>query len=176
MSFKIGQMVFDPPDQFSFFQSDYAPPGAIAESGMVSPEAQLLSMGNIVGITNGFFSFVNYGLANADGGFGPAFNRLPPVGDYSTSMGYLTFPFQTNGTGVENKIDELATLITGGRLSEENKQILLDAHTFFNQTYDIDSADRVLLKLMTTTPEFHTSDTRECYACYIKYVSRNFFT
>ena len=74
---------------------------------------------------NGLFSLVNFGLANADGGFGPSFNKLPPVGDYSTSMGYLTFPFQTNnGTDVLSKIDELSTLMTGGRLSPENKQVI----------------------------------------------------
>jgi hypothetical protein len=75
MSHKIGQMVFDPPDQFSFFQSDFAPPGVFGESGTVAPEAQLLSMSSVVGITNGFFSFVNFGLANADGGFGPSLDR-----------------------------------------------------------------------------------------------------
>jgi hypothetical protein len=52
MSFKIGQFVFDPPDQFSFFSSDYAPPGLFAESGLVSPEAKLLSMSSVVGIVS----------------------------------------------------------------------------------------------------------------------------
>lgn len=52
MSYKIGQMVFDPPDQFSFFASDYSPPGAISEGGLVAPEAQLLSMSNVVGIVS----------------------------------------------------------------------------------------------------------------------------
>ena len=75
---------------------------------------------------NGLFSFVNFGLANADGGFAPSLARLPPVGDYSTSVGYLTFPFQTNDvTSVASKIDELSTMMTAGRLSPENKQVLL---------------------------------------------------
>lgn len=95
---------------------------------MVSPESELLSMSSVVGLTNGFFSFVSYGLANADGGFGPSLGRLPPVGDYSTSMGYLTFPYQTNSvnsTSVENKIDELSTMLDAGRLSLANKQVLV---------------------------------------------------
>lgn len=66
--------------------TDYTPPGIFAESGMVSPESQLLSMSSVVGMTNGMFSFVNFGLAAADGGFGPSLGKLPPVGDYSTSM------------------------------------------------------------------------------------------
>ena len=52
MSYKIGQYVFDPPDQFSFFSSTYAPPGVFAETGMVSPEAELLSMSSVVGIVS----------------------------------------------------------------------------------------------------------------------------
>lgn len=75
--------------------------------------------------TNGLFSFINYGLANADGGFGPRFLRLPSVGDYSTSMGTITYPYQiNNSTDVGSKIDELSTLLTAGRLSAENKQVL----------------------------------------------------
>jgi len=65
MSFKIGQMVFDPPDQFSFFATDYSPPGLFELSETVSPEAELFSMNAVIGFMNGIWSFVNYGLANA---------------------------------------------------------------------------------------------------------------
>ena len=65
MTFKIGQMVFDPPDQFSFFATDYSPPGLFALSETVSPEAELFSMNAVIGFMNGIWSFVNYGLANA---------------------------------------------------------------------------------------------------------------
>ena len=49
---KIGQMVFNPPDQFSFFSSDYSPPGAFAEAELVSPESELLSMSSVVGLVS----------------------------------------------------------------------------------------------------------------------------
>ncbi len=52
MSFKIGQFVFDPPDQFSFFPSDYSPPGVFAKVGLVSPESKLLSMSSVVGLVS----------------------------------------------------------------------------------------------------------------------------
>ena len=52
MSFKMGQMVFDPPDQFSFFSTDYSPPGVFAEAEMVSPESELLSMSSVVGLVS----------------------------------------------------------------------------------------------------------------------------
>lgn len=171
MSFKMGQMVFDPPDQFSFFSSDYAPPGVCAEADLVSPESELMSMSSVIGLHNGFFSFVNYGLAFADGGFGPPLGKLPLVGDYSSSMGFITFPYETASTtlvgeeilydpsAVSVKIDELSTLITAGRLSAENKQVLMNAHASFNEKSGIEAADRVLLKLLMATPEFQTSNT-----------------
>ena len=103
---------------------------------------------------------INYGLAHADGGFGPSLDKLPPVGDYSTSVGYITHPFHTNnGTSVLDKIDELSTLLTAGRLSDENKQVLADAHSYFDRNHGIDFADRTLLKLLAMTPEYHTSNT-----------------
>ena len=36
---------------------------------------------------------------------------------------------------------------------------LQDAHAYFKMNHDIDYADRILLKLMAATPEFHTSNT-----------------
>ena len=47
------------------------------------------------------------------------------VGDYSTSVGTLGFLHQTNQSSVSDVIDELSTLITAGRLSAENKQVML---------------------------------------------------
>ena len=156
LPWKVGQMVFQPPDQFSFFSSDYAPPGIFADLDLVSPESQLLSMGSVVGITNGFFSLFNFGLSNADGGFGPFMSTRRDIGDYSSSVGYITYQAR-NSTSTTNKIDELDTIMTGGRLSSENKQVLASAHDYFLNTYDVETADRVLLGLIAASPEFHTS-------------------
>ena len=52
LSYKIGQVVFDPPDQFSFFAHDYQPPGVFAETGLVAPESELMSMSSIVGLVS----------------------------------------------------------------------------------------------------------------------------
>ena len=159
---KIGQMAFEPPDQFSFFSSDYSPPGSFSTTELVSPESQLLSVGHVIGITNGLFSLISYGLAFADGGFGPYINLLPPVGDYSSSVGFLSY--NASGTNLSSKIDDLSTMMTAGRLSEENKQVLMDAYKYFSKAHDTETGDRVLLQLMTALPEFHTSNTGKCSA------------
>jgi hypothetical protein len=69
----IPRSILWPSFQFSFFSSDYAPPGVFADADIVSPESQLLSMSSVVGITNGFFSLFNFGLNNADGMYFVAF-------------------------------------------------------------------------------------------------------
>lgn len=76
--------------------------------------------------SNGLTSFVDYGLVRADGGFAPYFDRPPSApGDYSTSLGQLTLPHQINNiTSLSDKIDELSTMMTAGRLSAENKQVI----------------------------------------------------
>ena len=184
MTYKIGQMVFDPPDQFSFYSTDYSPPGLFSLTETVSPEAELISMNGVIGFMNGIWSFVNYGLANIgrsrvffqwsdlsssqlllrnthpfpDGGFSALLNKMPEVGDYSSSVGVLSYNYQaTASSHVSQKIDELSTLLTAGRLSKENKQVLVNAHAYFQLVHGIEHADRVLLKLMATSPEFHTS-------------------
>ena len=153
-------MAFEPPDQFSFFSSDYSPSGSFATAGLVSPESQLLSLSNVVGITNGLFALFNYGLANNDGGFGPYMGRVPPVGDYSSSVGSLSY--EASGIDLASRIEDISTMITAGRLNEENKQVLIDAYRYFNKAHGEETGDRVLLQLMTALPEFHTSNTGEC--------------
>ena len=84
--------------------------------------------------SNGLTSFVDYGLVLADGGFGPYFDKPPSApGDYSTSLGQLTLPYQINNiTSLSDKIDELSTMMTAGRLSAQNKQVLQVSRTFFS--------------------------------------------
>lgn len=63
------------------------------------------------------------------------------VGDYSTSVGFLGFSYRTNDLNVSDKIDELSTLITAGRLGAENKQVMrvsferLDCHATNTSDY-----------------------------------------
>ena len=85
-------------------------------------------------------------------------DKLPTVGDYTTSVGVLTYNYQaTQSYYVSQKIDELSTLLTAGRLSKENKQNLANAHAFFQLVHGIEYADRVVLQLIAAAPEFHTS-------------------
>ena len=151
------RQVFEPPDQFGFFAQDYQPPGAIADAGLYSPESELLGMNAVVGMTNGMFSLHNFGLTTGFGGFGPFLKGGYEVGDTSSSVGYLSY--SPSASDVKDKIEELSTLLMAGRLSDENMQVIVDAYTSFNATNGTEVADRVMMKLLTSTPEFHSSNT-----------------
>ncbi len=118
-----------------------------------------MSISNVIGLTNGLFSLHNYGLAVADGGFGPFLTRLPDVGDYSSSVGFLTYTNRVDY--LSDKVNDLSTLMTAGRLSDQNKQVLMDAYNYFAKAHGAETGERVLLQLMSALPEFHTSNTGE---------------
>ncbi len=91
MADRIGQMVYDAPDQFSFFEPDYSP-GKLSQSALVSPEAELLTMSFTLGQQNGYYSLVNYGLVSQEDGFGPkVWDERSTVGSYDLSVGYLGY-------------------------------------------------------------------------------------
>ncbi len=129
----------------------------LGSTELVSPESEVLTMASVTGITNGFFSLNTWGLAYAGNGWGAYLTKVSPVGDYSSSVGYITY----NGTGADiyERLDDLSTLLTAGRLSAENKQVLAEAHAHFSEHYGADRGDRVMMELLTTTPEFHASNT-----------------
>ena len=79
----------------------------MAEAGLYAPEAELLSMNAIVGVTNGMFSLHNYGLTTAFGGFGPFLRGGFEVGDTSGSVGYLSY--SPSASDVEGKLEELSS-------------------------------------------------------------------
>ena len=141
-----GQMVFQSPTVFNFYKPEYQPTGPVIDSDLYAPEAELATAPWIIGFLNGLFSLINFGLNTCDGGFGsatqqrksltgvpgfPAQNmnrrctyphesrKSPPfVGavDGSSSDGKLEYApvNRYNATAVVN---ELALLLTGGRLS-----------------------------------------------------------
>ncbi len=55
----IGEEVYELPDVFGFFLSDYSPPGDIAKASLVAPEAMLLHKAR--GLLNTMMSLVKFG-------------------------------------------------------------------------------------------------------------------
>jgi len=153
---KIGQMAYKIPSVFSFFHPEYAPQGPVSAASLVAPEAQLYLTPQIIGLLNGVFSMVKYGLSECYGGFG---NKTPrkckqfKEGDYGKALGELKFsPSSSNPNDI---VDELSTLLTAGRLSAESRQIIEDAYI---HSSDDGAGLRLAQQLILTTAEFHTTN------------------
>merc|ERR1719266_2104152 len=152
----IGQMAHEIPTVFSFFLPEYAPPGPVSSASLVAPEAQLLQMPKVVGLLNGVFSMVKYGLSECYGGWG----RKTPVscgrfdeGNYGKALGMLTF--SPNGNDPHEVVNELGMLLTAGRLSTESRRIIESA---YNSTDDEMAGLRLAQQLILSTAEFHSTN------------------
>ncbi len=144
----IGQMPHATPNVFSFFLPDYAS-GKVKAASLYAPESQVLTTPSIVGFINGVFSLVDLGLTSCYGGFGErttwwcdGYNNNYYEGKYS--RGYLGYT--PNGSTPNEVADELAMLLTGGRLNAGSRQLI-------SGTEDLTTA----IKLIATTPEFHST-------------------
>eukprot|EP00538_Stauroneis_constricta_P006056 CAMPEP_0119562960 /NCGR_PEP_ID=MMETSP1352-20130426/22092_1 /TAXON_ID=265584 /ORGANISM="Stauroneis constricta, Strain CCMP1120" /LENGTH=2119 /DNA_ID=CAMNT_0007611481 /DNA_START=203 /DNA_END=6559 /DNA_ORIENTATION=- len=161
---RIGEGVYEAPSVFSFFLSDYTPPGGVSDASLYSPEAQVLSSGTITGILDGMFSATKYGVTASpcSRGFGgnkpSGLSRCPSsrdVGDTSKSFG--TLQYSSSATSAEEIVDELALLLTASRLGAANKQLIIDQVAPLMDT-DKAKAIRVAQQLIVSTPEFHSNN------------------
>merc|ERR1712151_553544 len=151
---KIGQMVFEMSSVFGFYQSNYVPSGRVSQSSLVSPESQLNSGPYIVGLMNGLFSMIKYGLSYWWDGFFASRGGNPrrDPGFYEFSVRHLGYePSSTTGTDV---VDELSTLLTSGRLSSESKKIIADV---YDKESNKMAAKMMVQQLVVSAPEFHTT-------------------
>lgn len=165
MSDKIGMMAHSFPTVFSFYLPEYTRNGRPGDATLVSPESQFMDMPKTVGLLNGMFSLIKYGLSNCNGGFGNNWKSCSE-GNFVGANSYLSFsrPFDSNVTNPDDQaeavIGELSTLLTSGRLSPANKKVIKDAYReqLLAPTGGADSALRLAQQLITTAPEFHTTN------------------
>lgn len=152
---KIGQEAYAIPNVFSYFLPEYAPSGHIDDASITSPEAQVLNGPKLTAFANGLFSLVEFGLNDCYGGFGDrttsSCTRLLDK-TYNTedfSRGSLNY-VPSDSASPSLVVEELALLLTGGRLSQVNKLILQDAYVNLGGLSSVQ-------KLMTVIPEFHAT-------------------
>ena len=156
MTGKIGQMAFDIKDVFSYFRPEYSPTGPIHEASLVAPEAQQYMTPSVVGLVNGLFSLIKYGMAFCFGGFGgfEAWCGLEDEGGRNLAWGEITLtPENINDN--ESVVNELATLLTAGRLNSQSRDIIK------NEIAGIPDADarfRLAQQLVVISPEFHSTN------------------
>ncbi len=158
----IGQAPYTIPNVFSFFKPEYSAPGVITNAGLRSPEAQVLNAPTIVGFLNGIFSLIDIGTTSCYSGFGgrtayhcPSFqNRYDPE---TYSHGWLSFS-ASNPNDASDVIDELATILTGGRLSIASRSHFASEYSSMLDSNGEVQALRLAQKLVISTPEFHSTN------------------
>jgi hypothetical protein len=156
----IGQMPHETPNVFSFFLPDYTPLGSIKDALLVGPEAQVQTTPTIVGFVNGIISLVDLGLTECYGGFGhrtvwecPWYQDHVNWNSSIYSEGLLTYN-PSNSLDTQAMVDELALLLTSGRLSTSSRKTVLDA--IVNAT-DRKTGIRIAQKLIASSPAFHAT-------------------
>ena len=125
---------------------EYTAPGHIQAASIASPEAQVLTGPKVVRLLNGFISFVDWGLNDCFSGFG---QWITDCGDNWGSLTYM--PTESNSVDM---VDELALLLTGGRLSSSSREILSSAADSEDSFSD---GLRLAQKLILVTPEFQSN-------------------
>jgi len=107
----IGQMAHEFTSVFSFLLPEFKPSGLIGDRGFVSPEAALLDTPKIIGLLNGAFSLINYGLSTCNGGLGPSLSGSCYEGLYNSASGLIGF-----NTTPENPYDKFYETFEGPSL------------------------------------------------------------
>jgi hypothetical protein len=161
----IGQEVHKAPSIFSFFSPEFSPPGKISDAALTSPESQILDSAKVVGLLNGLFSLIDIGMSNCFGGLGDTnswycegYLTNTPEEMYST--GHLTFDLANSSSG-EDVVNEIALLLTGGRLNSYTKTVVINAYDQELKVKGKKAALKLAQKLVVATPEFQSTNVFE---------------
>lgn len=135
---------------------EYAAPGHIKAAAIKSPEAQVMTGPKLVSLLNGLFSLVDIGLSDCFGGFGVKtvwwcdgfmYGQMNP---YDWNRAFIRY--EATSTNALDVVDELNLLLTGGRLNNEAKTMIVNAYEEAAPGEKL----KVAQKLFTATPEFHS--------------------
>jgi hypothetical protein len=152
---QIGQGPYEFPSVFSWFLPEYIPDiGPVLKSQLVSPESMVLTMPNTIGLLNGMFSLIKYGLSDCHDGFGsyPGYSGCTDNGAYERSLGHLFY--SPGGATISDYIDDLALLLTAGRLNDDSRSTIEDE---CSAEPDNSSITRCIQQLIVSTGEFHST-------------------
>ena len=147
---KIGQFAFQSPTVFNFYLPEFSPAGPVQEAGLVAPEAQIATGPYLIGYLNGVASLIDNGLTSCDRGFGDVYSQAAE-GDrlcelhvgaeqrMARSDGVLSF----KPTHPDKAVDEMALLLTGGRLGKQTRKVLTDVYKSYINEEPFDMATGV---------------------------------
>lgn len=117
---KIGQNAFQAPTVFNFYHADFSPHGAISSAGLVAPEAELATAPNVINMLNGLSGLIDHGLTQSK----QSYSARTFSEDSAISEGVLKYRPKEDADPAAI-INELALLLTAGRLSAHTRQVLV---------------------------------------------------
>ncbi len=137
-TYGLGQNPLRSPTVFNFFKPDYSLPGAVAGSGLVSPEFQILTETTAIGGANFFTDFLYGGFTDGDGDVDLLTVDL-------SSQAAITDPAQL--------VDSLNLLLMANSMSPEMRTVLIQA---LSDPALADPNDRATaaVRLIVTSPEY----------------------
>jgi cullin-associated NEDD8-dissociated protein 1 len=167
---------------FSFFVSEYQPVGPVLTKGLRAPETQLFDAPKLIKYVNSLFSLTQYGLTDCEvkNGLGARAARYY-IGDYPDGGVFSCPAAQSNNPGVPLRlrytplswggssnvknastsaiIDDIDLLLTGGRISGENKAVM---EAVYNSVREDSSSDEkalhAVIEHFVAAPEFHITN------------------
>jgi len=162
----FGENPYGIPDQFSFYEPHFMPAGAHQEAYLMAPEAGILNLGYMVNSQNALHNLFRMGMSACDGGIGPFMGKGKVIscgnrdGLFTNSAGYLDYTPDGVVSSSSNIVGQLATILTADRISPSNRALIEEAYT---DNYNAvgggaKAALEIAQVLMTTTPEFHTTN------------------
>jgi len=161
-----GQAPYQYDTVFSFFQPEYRPDGTtkVGQATLVAPEAIALDAPKTVSLMNGMFSLVKFGLNSCYGGFNDWWGSCDENENFSNSYAQLTHKMpwiqpMAAETHAANVVKELSLILTSGRLSPTNYDIIKNAYVTKLPIAGHAASLRLAVQLMLTTPEYHTTQT-----------------
>jgi hypothetical protein len=145
------------PNVFSFFLPEFQTAGPIQQANLVAPEGQVLTSPRIVDSVNGLVALSKWGLSDCFGGFGTETNcRYSFDAERIRSLATASLTFDVETTDAVTLVNELATLMTSGRLSQYARRIATDAITGISNTA---TAMDYARQIIATSPEYHATGT-----------------
>ena len=135
----IGQNVLHSPSVFNFFQSNYAPAGAVRTAGLVAPEFQIATENNVMALAN----TINFHVLDAARG-----------GDWTWLDLHEEILLAGNPDAL---LDHLDMLLTAGSMTPELRSVIrnhLLTGTFDAGPSGLDQRVRDAIALIVNSPEY----------------------
>jgi len=171
----LSQQPYAAPSVFNFFKPNFQPVGSLVTTGLYAPESELLTSPRIMAFLDSFMSLIEYGGTDCyslvtsnipSAGVCANFKSNPTLASAYTGVD-LSISNITSGLSSHQIVEQLSTLLTGGRLNVHRKNIMVQAWEDINSTYSkLYNGNQTLsrlkatksaIQLLAVAPEFQVS-------------------